>query len=347
LAALAVALAPGLVGCAPPAPSSPPGSIASVDPNDPDGDGIALSRLQKIRDAAFGVGGTPEERAARANEKLAFREESVARCMHEQGFAYTPYVMVYRGQDFVSASARLDDRDWVTQWGYGIVYFPEPAGRPAADPPADPNQAYLEGLAEPERTAYVRTLYGEDAETAEPVPIPADETEPDWEGLGCSGQAEAAWQQAHPEDRLYLSGEFTALFEAMDDFLARDNNPALGVVPGMEAAEGAWSDCLADAGYPGFSAQHQAPGSISAELRAIYDTWAGSGQRGSPESSPQYQQLADRESALALADLDCRQATGYRDSQQVALSQNEDHFIADHQSEIDALEAALAHGGLI
>jgi hypothetical protein len=224
--------------------------------------------------------------------------------------------------------------------------FPPPQGRPAVDPPADPNQAYLEGLAEPERTAYLRTLYGEDVDIGDPVPILANQAKTDWGSLGCSGQAEADWLQAHPEESLPGAGEFTALFEQMDDFLAA-NNPAVGLVRGMEAAESAWSGCMAEAGYPGFTARYQAPDSICAEVQAMYGTWASSGKRGSPESSPQYKQLAQRESAVALADLDCRESTGYRSSQQAAMSTNEDQFIKDHQGEIDALENALALGGLL
>ena len=50
--------------------------------------------------------------------------------------------------------------------------------------------------------------------------------------------------------------------------------------------------------------------------------------------------LGEKEIALALVDLDCREQTDYRERQADVQRQVEEQFIADHKAELDALVAA-------
>jgi hypothetical protein len=344
--------------------ATPRGEV-TFDPNDPDGDGIPVSPLEAILNDVNATNLSPAQQAAAQVERDTFHQEIIAQCMKNEGFDYTPYVVDYGEAAFSNprAGQRRDDRAWVTQWGYGIIDFP---GRdeflttieaPSTYPP-DPNEAYSHTLSTAEYDAWVVALYGPQAATASEggagapvaaVPSAAPAEPQSWQDRGCWGQAEHAWELEHPD--YSQTSEFQPLFDAVGEFYFDFYGQDGGLSRAMSATNQAWSDCLAqawptlpfDEPYPGFPTAEYAPDWFSQfVMNPFFEQWSTAGKPGDLSRSSEYYALADQEIPLALADLDCREATNYRAAEHDAIWTAEEQFIADHQAEFDALEAALA-----
>ncbi len=269
-----------------------------------------------------------EEWMLRAEEEQRIREEIVAACMAEQGFDYIPVVDVGR-VSHTGDEWKPDDREWVSQYGYGAVRYPGMDAAPDPDQQfVDPNQAYIESLTESEMMAFYDALYG---------PQPAeDELNEDgswdynWETAGCQGFAEHETQQTNPMD----SEEHKPLMDAINDlYMAMEKNPTFAEL------DAAWAECMADAGYAGLRVQYDAQNSIYEELNAYYESmteWV--------EDDPALDALAEREIELALVDLECRESTDYRDRRQTLSIEIEEQFIADNKAALDALIADAEQG---
>lgn len=96
---------------------------------------------------------------------------------------------------------------------------------------------------------------------------------------------------------------------------------------------------MADAGEPGFATQQEATDSISQELNAYYEN-----QTEYIEDDPALDELGEREIALALVDLDCREKVDYRAQYQKVTYALEEQFVADHKAELDAFKADAEAG---
>ena len=107
--AAAVVLTAGLTACSGPAAGGAP------DPMD--------SPLNKYMSAMWGGDLSEKEQQARFDKENKQREELIAECMAEEGFEYIPVVqnggMVFSGDEWDP-----EDREWVAQYGYGMVNVP-------------------------------------------------------------------------------------------------------------------------------------------------------------------------------------------------------------------------------
>ncbi len=116
LAATAVVLA----GCS----SSPAADEAQAERPSP---------LGQYLDAVYGGDLSPEEQQSQFEDQNRRVEEVVASCMQDEGFEYVPSTSsgaVYSGEENVYEP---DDRDWVSQYGYGAINYPgrrRPVRRP-------------------------------------------------------------------------------------------------------------------------------------------------------------------------------------------------------------------------
>jgi hypothetical protein len=129
----------------------------------------------------------------------------------------------------------------------------------------------------------------------------------------------------------YSSEEFKPIVEAINDFYTD-----LATAPAMTDLNAAWSSCMAAAGYPGFATQSDAQNSIYDELNAYYE-----GQTEYIEDDPALDEIQEREIALALVDLDCRESTDYRQASLRVQFQLEEEFVQEHKAELEAFKAAL------
>jgi hypothetical protein len=258
-------------------------------------------------------------------------EELSAECMAEQGWEYVPvdYSQTGGGVSFDGEEWKPDEREWVEQYGYGAVRYPgyEEMNTPIVDGPefVDPNADYLATLSESEVTAYYEALYG---------PTPSEEDmesgsfEWRWEDSGCNGWATHELQGEDPMQ----SDEFAPLMTAMQEFWESQSS-----APAIAELDRAWSTCMAEQGEPGFTQRFEAQDSIYTELNAVYETQT----EGIDLDDPALVAIWEREVALALIDLDCRERTDYTQEQLRLQFEAEEQFITDHQAELDALKAAI------
>lgn len=106
----------------------------------------------------------------------------------------------------------------------------------------------------------------------------------------------------------------------------------------VQAATAAWSQCLADAGYPGMAALSDPVTSIiqgSATLPAT---------DGTPDATA-LQALRSREVALAVTDHDCRESVGLAAARTAAQRALEQQYVDAHQAELEPYREAVNGGG--
>jgi len=268
-----------------------------------------------------------DEWMKRAEEDNREREIIVAGCMAEQGFEYEPVV------DMGFSSSEIewepDDREWVAQWGYGMVRSPGSDQAPSPEEIVeDPNQDYVMSLSESEMTAYYEALYG---------PQPTEEElnedgsyEYNWETAGCQGLAQHEIDKENP----LSSDEHKPIMDAVNAFYT-----GLEEAKVYSAIDADWAACMADAGHPGFTSQFDAQESISQDLNAYWESVTEP-----VEDDPALDELADSEIALALADLECREDVDFADRRHEISVALEEEFIADNKAALDALAAAAEQG---
>lgn len=312
---VAAALAVGASGCA-----------AGADGASPQKE----SPLMEYLGAVYGTNLSAAEQEERFAEMQKKTEAMVAQCMKEQGFEYTPNTQ--SGTFFAAGDDmwKPDDREWVAQYGYGMVKSPM-SEQPMETPHADPNQSYLDGLSQTEQTAYWEALYG-----AQPASEELNEDgsyEYDWSKAGCQGKA----QHDSNNDPMQTE-QFASLSAAINDFYTE-----VATHPRFTEINQKWATCMADAGRSGFAKQPDAQASISDKLSTFYENMNQS--NGSPQDDPAFAALGEEEIALALVDLDCRSKTNFTQEQQKVQFELENQFISDHKAELDALKAAAEQAG--
>lgn len=296
------------------------------------------SPLSKYLSAAYGGDLSPEEQQKKFEEEQRKQEELVAECMAKEGFEYTPSTStggaISTGED---VEWEPDKREWVEKYGYGMVN--SPFSTEAAQPMeeyVDPNQEYLDSLSESERNAFFETAYG--------VPPTEEEMGEDgtyeynWENSGCQGWAQHELQGDDP----WQSDEFAELRDKMNELWTTAQD-----APEYKTLNADWASCMADGGEPGFTAQPDAAQSISDAQSKIFEAAYGDGTTeidpetvGDPSNSPEMKELGEKEIALALVDLGCREKTNYTEESLKIQFALEEKFIKDNKAELEAFKAA-------
>jgi hypothetical protein len=134
------------------------------------------------------------------------------------------------------------------------------------------------------------------------------------------------------------SEEFKPLFDAINELYADPSS-----WPGMAELDAEWATCMEDAGHGGHASPMEAQNSVYDEMNKIYEDMEMSAEPTAPVEPDQaaMDALAEREVELALADLDCREATDYRDRHTEITAEVEQQFIDDHKAELDAMVASV------
>lgn len=284
-----------------------------------------MSPLGEYFSAFYGGDLDPDDQEAKFAADQKEREELIAQCMQEEGFEYVPADA--STTSFSSGDEwKPDDREWVAQWGYGAVEYPgQDEQLDPEDVAPDPNADYVSSLSESEQTAFYEALYG-------PGPSEEDMSEDgsyeySWETGGCQGWAD---HEINGDDPLQ-SDEFADVMDAMNVFYE-----SMAALPEMADLDAKWSECMDAAGFPGFATQTDAQNSIYEELNALWTEETG--ETGPDEAA--MDAVHEKEVELALADLDCREETDYRDAAEKISWEAEEQFIADHKTELDAMKAA-------
>jgi len=260
-------------------------------------------------------------------------QELIAQCMHEAGFDYVPFVP--EPEPIVEVEEeRPDDLDWVTQWGYGLLWSPGgsiqavPIGGIGED---NPNYELLNSLSEAERAAYQIALDGPplspvaDGESGEMVTIVLER--------GCRGWARMEANSRTPSG-VWNSDEFAPLREAVTSMSQAD-----WVLNELAIINADWATCMADAGYLGLERQQDAKWVIYDEMSATMLQVVQNG--GDFATAPELAEYREREIEMALADLQCRERVNYRERTSDVAFEMQTQFVNDHRSELEAFRAAI------
>jgi len=155
-------------------------------------------------------------------------ESRIAECMADAGFEYIPIDSeTFRdAMDAQGTVPGLSDEEFITQYGYGITTLP-----PTSDFRfGEENQAIFDDLSSEDQVAYGRTLVGENTQATYVNMLEAEDF------LPAGGCTETAIKEVYTEEQLSPS-----FFNPFDALVEQD--------PRMIAAQQAWSECMADAGY--------------------------------------------------------------------------------------------------
>lgn len=270
------------------------------------------------------------------------REEFTARCMHEQGWTYTPLpfetvsVIVVDGRQETQRDAqRRGTLEYAQKFGYGVISSPEQEmrGEPDIAPPLDvnPNDAYVESLTESERAVYNEALFGTGTVVDEEFD---DEGNPivqeiDWSTMGCNGRA---WAETEI-DQPFLNSEVADLIALGGDDLypSHENNED------MAALEDEWASCMAGRGHY-FSTRSEAEQHVDDELARLWERVDLAEQPDGP-SKDDMAALQAREIEQAVADVTCAQQVDYDGRADAVMRVAQQKFVDAHKAELDALVA--------
>lgn len=301
-------------------------------------DAAAASPLTEFINILWGYNLSEEERIRRTQEDSLIFEELISKCMNEAGFQYLP---ARPNVEFAPPPFwPTTDRNLVAQYGYGVVDIPggrQPEGE-LYD--YDPNAEYLANLSTAELTAFNETLEGVFA------PNRITEWEPTADGqipaevraqMGCRGWAGS--QLPVTTNDVLGSVEFAPLLASMNRMSA-----AINQKPEFVAAERNWANCMAEAGYAGLTQPADAPARFWDESAQILQTvdWDWDAEPFPTGADlPELADLQRREIAMALTDLDCREATEL-DARLLAITNTaEKQWMENNQPQLDALLAAV------
>ena len=279
----------------------------------------APSPLEEIfGSAAAALSSTSAEERAAQHLKL---EEGIAACMAEQGFTY--HVVPWDGADDAAGG-------WTNagllESGYGV------STRPAGDESEaerHPNDVLEDSMSEAELKAFKLALGGPVAAAEDFVEgQPEDVVDVPLKERGCVGKVE--FELYGDVENVFLSEEFGPLFEEMMGIYATVEGD-----PRLVEARNAWSECVADAGFPGLTERWEAAALIEEEWSALW------GEDEPKFSDPKTAEFRERELALARADVECTESTKLAAVTTELNHEAERAFIELHRAELEGLAAAL------
>ena len=347
-----------------PKPAAPPGSpdTAATEPSEPSESAepeVETYPVGVVEQFLADLSAVGSETGAEQVARLQAMEETIAACMREQGFAYTP-------QDWSSVAPPPEghapnpqraitdeDLEFASEYGYGILVQPPiddgPVPGAGLGTPDDPNLAYVEAMSPAEEEAYYLALWGPGQGEAY---IVGDEPY-DWTKYGCTG---LAGHEAGTDTRVVFDETpYEALRAEIDAMW-----PTIDQDPRIVAANQEWSLCMEAAGFPGFDTAVSAQLSFFEEEMRILDATHGAAQYDVSTddylTSPEYlaaeqaaaemrAEVAQREAAVAVADVGCQADTDYRRVYAETSADLQQEFYDAHRTDLEAWLAAAEEYG--
>lgn len=210
-----------------------------------DGEGSPLAQLMGW---PTGPGDFDEDQAIEEQRQI---ESTIARCMLEKGWEYTPRDVtndVFFGGSWPGEG--LSEEEYAEQYGFGMSttfdqMFEGPSEEQMAEMEqfSDPNDERISQMSEGERDAYFLDLHGEqpdfDPETGMPIDPETGEPTEDFspfEGGGCQNEAYAD-----------VYGKYDALNELNDEF--EEMYERIQADPRIIKIAAEWSACMAEEGH--------------------------------------------------------------------------------------------------
>lgn len=291
-----------------------------------------------VRIAVRAGGPEPSEEQLAKQRKM---EEATAACMRTAGFEYVPAAPESNPKSKFDEAFDLPPDKFAQQYGYGIstIDWSKPG-----DDDSDPNAKIRSALSPTAQKAYDKALNGDLATAGKgTIALPADGKAP--ADTGCRGKA-AQQVYGKGEDRMADFKKFDALFKDLEALRRRIETDQRVV-----DATSAWSDCLADAGHPGYAKPDEPRTKVTQKL----DELTGD-QTSKPKSGPNVvigapsldkvdaAKLADLrkfEIELATADQTCR-AKVLDEPYRQAQHEHEKEFVQQHKAELEQYRDTMA-----
>mgnify|MGYP006975374979 CR=1 FL=1 len=257
-----------------------------------------------------------EDEAFYAAQQLE-EQEHIAACMADLGFEYIPYVQPALGSTEIDPPHT--SREYAALYGYGYLeQHPDENGSSEDfDIEANPNYAIVVALTPGETEAYYLALDGAgggwtyDATKDDPLD-PAE--------FGCHAAA-----VSRAPSGVLTDPTFRAAMARQDEILeAASQDPRV-----LDAAQRR-TECMAEAGFAELD-----PDTVWTyifEQEALEDVHDAEG-----ELTAYGEQLAAEERAIAVADWDCRESSGYDAWLAVISDELEREYVTAHQAELDAM----------
>lgn len=337
------AASPTSPAVAPTDPETPAAPDEPLETADPETSAVEDVPTSPLAEYVTGVPGADRFDPAQFQREGRAHEEAIARCMAAEGFEYVPHVLdlqwtvVEGGATPGPALAvlhpgggqppDLPPDEFAAQYGYGLSTR-EPQEEELAD--VDPNAAIVDAMSVAERVAYYQALLG---------------AEQSLDGQGrpnaeMVGDPESCWEQAATEvwgdrDAMVTTDPVLAAFAplleqigAIEDRVAAD--------PRMVAADEAWSACMADAGFPGYTDLNSPQTDVAERAREVMGS-AFDPTLADPDELAELQRF---EIAIAVADHACR--AGYGETYQQVRYDIEAQFVEQHRTELEQYRDAVA-----
>jgi hypothetical protein len=274
-------------------------------------------------------------------------EDATAACMKAAGFDYVAVPPESQPKSKFNDALRLPADKFAEQYGYGISTIDwSKAGQDSDD--SNPNTRIRNALSPAAKKAYDKALNGPNAtENGNIVIAPKEGEGPTNSGkldLGCRGKAvEQVYGERQNKDNFK---KYDALFkdlEALQKRIEADQR--------VVDATAAWSDCLADAGHPGFKKIEEPRQKVEQKLNELTGNQQnGAGPGNKVKGPPSFDKvdaakLADLrkfEIELAKADQKCR-AQVYDAPYKKAQYELEKEFVNQHKAELEAFRDEMAN----
>lgn len=213
----------------------------------------------------------PEAAQAEYRDQESRIQESIRRCMAEEGFEYQP---VLPPEEAFQVWDETDEEERVRTQGFGITTWygnEEEFGGGPGEEWIDPNQEAVEAMSEGERQAWFDALYGTQEEQEEDMQSEVDSETgetiyySEGYGAGCQGEAYGG-EYGEAEDTQSLWEEIQPAMDAMYQQVEAD--------PRVVEANEAWAACMADAGYE-VATRNDMWESVYSDFQARFDAIVG------------------------------------------------------------------------
>lgn len=294
------------------------------------GESFAGGSGMAIRISSAGGGGSTEEQLAQQRKM----EDLTAACMRDAGFSYVPVPPEGDAKSTFDEAYKLPPDKFAEQYGYGISTLM--LGKADADAD-DPNTAIRNKLSAQAKKAYDKALNGKDGG---PVVIEGGGEGKARSGkagdMGCRGKAaEQVFGKPKGGDPGQEMRKFDSLFKDLEALRKR-----IDADQRVTDAAKAWSDCMADARYPGLKKPDEAQQKVLQRMNALQ----GISPQGSPGATrpmdpkdidpAQLAALKKYELAIAKVDYDCKQK-GYTKAYTDVQFALEREFVETHKTMLE------------
>ncbi|MBB5981993.1 hypothetical protein [Kribbella solani] len=290
----------------------------------------------------LGGGKQPSEEDLAKQRKV---EDATVACMKNAGFEYIAVAPDSAKKGKFDDAFNLPPDKFAEQYGYGISTIDWSKAGP--DDSSDPNKKIRDALSPTAQKAYDKALNGDGGGPAGTVKVEVGGDGPSSKGQldqGCRGKA-AADIYGKGEDREADFKKYENLFKDIQALSQR-----IDADPRVVDATKAWSDCLADAGQPGFKKLNEPQEKIRKEL----DTLTGNKPSGDGpmkvQGPPSFDKvdaaklgdLRKEEIALATADQKCK-ASKYNEPYKTVQYELEKEFVAQNKAQLEAYRDGMAN----